>query len=65
MENTKSCHQLLQGPEANLSKPESKAVKDMNKHRYYKSVKKNRLGRHKFGSEQLEMLDDVDERLQA
>ena len=43
LEDIDSCHQELQDPETNLWNSESKAIKNMNKRRYYKIVKKNKL----------------------
>ena len=43
LEDIDSCHQQLHNPETNLWNSEPKAVKNMNKRRYYKIVKKNRL----------------------
>ena len=63
LEDTKSCNLQLQDLETHLSNsPESKAIKDMNKRRYYKIVKKYRLGRRKCGSGRPKMLDGVDEK---
>ena len=57
-----SCHQQLQDLETHLSNPESKAVKYMNKRRYYKTAKRYRLGRRKCWTLRPKIIDNVDER---